>query len=268
MLFSTEPYKIVGKEQLTNDIYLFRVHKIGKNKKPELLIHQPGQFYQISVAGIGEAPISVCSFSDEFIEFNIRGLGDVTNALIKLKEGDDMWLRGPYGSPYPMKDFIGKSLLIIGGGTGVASLRSVFKYVEKHRADYDRIHLFFGFKTPEEILFKKDLDYCNRIFDLHLCVDKANADYKGKVALVTQSLEESGLDSANKVAIICGPPAMIKFSIQKLEKMGFAHTQIFVSEERRMKCGIGMCGHCMISGIYVCKDGPVFRYDQIKNLHE
>src|SRR4030042_3078294 len=185
-----------------------------------------------------------------------------------LDNDAEMWLRGPYGTVYPMKDMIGKSRVSIGGGTGIAPLRGVIKYIEQHRADYDRIHLFFGFKTPDEIIFKKDVELWNRIFDLHLTVDKAEPSYKGKVGLVTKIVEESGLNANDKVAIVCGPPAMIKFSIMALEKMGFSHSQIFVSHERRMKCGVGMCGHCMISGTYVCKDGPVFRYDKIKNLHE
>jgi sulfite reductase subunit B len=268
MLFSTEPYKITGKEKLAPDTYLFRLEKTGKKGKPERISYRPGQFYQASIAGVGEAPISVCSYSDEFVEFNIRAVGDVTDALAKLNEGDELLLRGPYGTHYPMKEMLGKSLMIIGGGTGVAPLRGVIKYVEKRRADYDRIHLFIGFRSPEAIIFKKDIELWNRIFDLHLTVDKADAGYKGKVGLVTKIVEDSGMNGNNKVAIVCGPPAMIKFTIMALEKMGFGHSQIFLSYERRMKCGVGMCGHCMISGIYVCKDGPVFRYDQIKNLHE
>jgi len=269
MLFSTEPYKITGKEKLTPDTYLFRLEKTVKNKKDSKKIsYEPGQFYQVSVVGFGEAPISVCSYSDEFLEFNVRAVGDVTNEIVKLEPGDTLWLRGPYGTHYPMKEMIGKSLVIVGGGTGVAPLRGVIKYIEKHRADYDRVHLFIGFRSPEAIIFKKDIDLWNRIFDLHFTVDKADSSYKGKVGLVTQVCEESGLDCNNKAAIVCGPPAMIKFTIIVLEKMGFSHSQIYVSHERRMKCGVGMCGHCMISGIYVCKDGPVFRYDQIEKLHE
>ena len=269
MLFSTTPYKIIAKEKFNTDTYLFRLEKVVKSKKDvKKISYEPGQFYQVSVPGFGEAPISVCSYSDDFLEFNIRAVGDVTDEMVKLEQGDTMWLRGPYGTHYPMKELIGKSLMIIGGGTGVAPLRGVIKYVEKHRADYDRVHLFIGFRSPEAIIFKKDIGLWNRIFDLRLTVDKAEPGYKGKVGLVTKIVEESGLDSNNKAAIVCGPPAMIKFTIMALEKIGFSHSQIFISHERRMKCGVGMCGHCMISGIYVCKDGPVFRYDQVKNLHE
>jgi len=282
MSFTIVPYKIILKETFSPDTYLFRLKKIinknsnkdnkGDNKVKKnndgKLDYLPGQFYQVSIPGIGEAPISVCSYSEDFIEFNVRAVGDVTDAIAKLNEGDELWLRGPYGTHYPMKEMLGKSLMIIGGGTGTAPLRGVIKYIEKHRADYDRVHLFIGFRSPEAIIFKKDLELWNRLFDLRLTVDKADTDYKGKVGLVTKVVEESGLNADNKSAIVCGPPAMIKFTVMALEKMGFSHSQIFVSEERRMKCGVGMCGHCMISGIYVCKDGPVFRYDQIKNLHE
>lgn len=270
MSLNLEPFRITRKEQMTGDIYLFRAEKAkaGKSKNKEKLSYQPGQFYQLNVPGLGEAPISVCSYADDYIEFNIRALGDVTDELIKLNVGDNLWVRGPYGTHYPMIDLHGKSLIIIGGGTGVAPLRGVIKYVEKYRAEFDRVHLLFGFKSPEEMLFKKDMELWNRIFDLRTTVDKAGADYKGKIGLITKLVDESGLDSKNKAVIICGPPVMIKFTIQSLEKMGFSHEQIYISHERRMKCGVGMCGHCMISGVYVCKDGPVFRYDQIKNLHE
>jgi len=269
MLFDSAAFRIIAKEKQTQDIYLFRLEKAGakKTEKSELN-YQPGQFFQLGIPGFGEAPFSVCSASKDFIEFNIRGLGEVTNKLISLQPGELIWLRGPYGTSYPMKEIRGNSLVIIGGGTGVAPLRGVLKHVEAHRADYDRVHLFFGFKSPEEILFKKDMNAWNRIFDLHLTLDKAPKDYKGKVGLVTKIVEESRLDNKSKIVMICGPPIMMKFTIQTLEKTGFNHDQIFVSYERRMKCGTGMCGHCMISGVYVCKDGPVFRYDKVKGLHE
>ena len=224
--------------------------------------------YLISIPGIGEAPFSGCAYSKDYIEFNIRGVGDVTNAILKLEKGDKLWLRGPYGINYPMQELKGNDLVIIGGGTGVAPLRGVLKYIEMHRADYERVHLFFGFRDPDEIIFKNDMKTWDRIFDLNLTVDKAPKGYKGKVGLVTKIVEESGLDNKNKAVMVCGPPIMIKFTILTLEKLGFNHDQIFVSFERRMKCGVGMCGHCMISGLYVCKDGPVFRYDKVKRMHE
>ncbi|KYK25072.1 hypothetical protein AYK26_02655 [Euryarchaeota archaeon SM23-78] len=266
MLFKSETFKIVKKEKQTEDDCLFRLEPVGKKKIK--LSYEPGQFFQVSAPGIGEAPFSVCSYDKEFIEFNIRGLGDVTNHLLKLEPSDKICLRGPYGTSYPMEQLKGNSLVIIGGGTGVAPLRGVLKYLEKHRADYDRVHLFFGFRDPNEILFKKDMEQWNRIFDLNLTVDKAPDSYTGKVGLVTKIVEESGLNNKKKAVMICGPPIMIKFTILTLEKLGFHHDQIFVSFERRMKCGVGMCGHCMISGLYVCKDGPVFRYDKVKGLHE
>ena len=275
MSFAIEPFKITQKEQMASDIFLFRLEKQGGTekhgkgkKKAEQVHYEPGQFYQVSVAGIGEAPISVCSHATDFLEFNIRAVGNITDALVKLNKGDLMWIRGPYGTSYPMKEMAGKDLVIIGGGTGIAPLRGVVKYIEQHTADYGRIHLLFGFKSPDEVLFKRDMAVWNRIFDLRLTVDKAPPDYKGKIGLITKLVDESGLDGKRKIAIVCGPPVMIKFTIQSLEKLGFTHSQIYISHERRMKCGVGMCGHCMISGTYVCKDGPVFRYDRIKNLHE
>lgn len=266
MLFSATPFKIVKKEKQADKTYLLRLEQAGKKKTR--LSYKPGEFYEASIPGIGEAPISVCSYSRDFIEFNIRGVGDVTNKLIELETGDRIWLRGPYGTSYPMEELKGNSLVIIGGGTGVAPLRGVLKYLEKYRAEYDRVHLFFGFRNPDETLFKDDMKQWDRIFDLNLTVDKADKGYKGRVGLVTQIVEKSGLDNKNKVALVCGPPIMMKFTIKTLEKLGFNHDQIFLSFERRMKCGVGMCGHCMISGFYVCKDGPVFRYDKVRGLPE
>jgi len=266
MLFSATPFRIVKKEKQTDDTYLFRLVPSGKKKTK--IANEEGEFYQVSLPGIGEIPVSSCSYSDDYVEFNIRGVGDVTNAFLKLDKGDKLWVRGPYGTSYPIEQLLSNSIVIIGGGTGVAPLRKVIEYLEKRRAEYERIHLFFGFRNPDEILFKNDMKKWDRIFDLNLTVDKAPKEYKGKVGLVTKVVEDSGLNNKNKVVFICGPPIMIKFTILTLEKMGFHHDQIFVSYERRMKCGTGMCGHCMISGLYVCKDGPVFRYDKMKGVHE
>lgn len=269
MLLNSIPFRIVKKEKQTEDTYLFRLERPkGAAGKKLNVCYGPGQFFQVSVPGVGEVPISVCSGACDFIELNIRDLGDVTGKLVSLEKGDKMWLRGPFGTSYPLRELRENSLVIIGGGTGVAPLRGVLKYLEKNRGNYDRIHLFFGFRNPDEILFKKDMQFWNRIFDLKLTVDKAPKNYKGTVGLVTKIVENSGLDNRNKAVIVCGPPIMMKFTIQTLEKMGFNHDQIFVSFERRMKCGVGMCGHCMISGLYVCKDGPVFRYDKVRGIHE
>ncbi|MBU1198472.1 MAG: FAD/NAD(P)-binding protein [Nanoarchaeota archaeon] len=266
MLSKSTPLKIVKKEKQADKTYLFRLE--GSGKKKIKFDYKIGQFYQVSVPGIGEAPISVCSFSEDFLEFNIRGVGDVTDKLLELEVGDNIWIRGPYGTSYPLDKLKGNNIMIIGGGTGIAPLRGALKYLEMHRADFERVHIFFGCRSPEEVLFKKDMHHWDRIFDLNLTVDKAPANYKGKVGLVTKIVEESGLDNRNKVVLICGPPIMMKFVIKTLESMGFHYDQIFLSHERRMKCGVGMCGHCMISGIYVCKDGPVFRYDKILGMHE
>ena len=136
MLFTPTPFKIVKKEKQTQDISLFRLQRSGDKNKKSGLCYDPGEFFQVSVPGVGEAPFSVCACSKDFIEFNIRGVGEVTDALIKLDVGDNMWLRGPYGNFYPMKEFVGKSLVIIGGGTGVAPLRGVLKYVVFTNVNY------------------------------------------------------------------------------------------------------------------------------------
>ena len=265
MLYTPTPFRIVKKEDQTRDIALYTLEKSEKKKD---FCYNPGEFFLLSIPGIGEAPFSVCSCSEEAVQFNIRGVGDVSNKLLELKEGDNMWLRGPYGNGYPMNDLKGNNLFIIGGGTGVAPLRGLLKYVEQHGQDYKEVHACFGFRTPSEILFKKDMEEWSKKFNVCISVDKAPGNYKGRVCLVTRLVEESGLDNKNRAVFVCGPPIMMKFTVKSLEEMGFSHEQIFLSFERRMKCGVGMCGHCMISGLYVCKDGPVFRYDKVRGLHE
>ncbi len=252
--------KIDEKTKQTEDEYLLRInHEIE---------HEQGQFLQLSILGFGEAPISICSYSEEYVELLIRNVGNVTNALCSLKKGDLIGIRGPYGRGYPIKLFKGDSIIMIGGGCGIAPMRSAIEYIERNREDFLDVHLFFGFKNPKEILFKEDMEKWREKFNLNLIVDKGDKKWKGNVGFVTDVLERADIDNKRKVVFICGPPAMIKFVIEILEKKGFNHDQIFISYERQMKCGVGICGHCMIHGKYVCKDGPVFRYDEVKGSNE
>jgi len=228
--------------------------------------HDPGQFVEVSVLGIGEAPISACSYSKKYMDLCIRNVGNVTNAISKLKKGDKLGIRGPYGFGYPMHYMINNNITIIAGGTGVAPVRSVIEYIEQNRADFKDVEIFFGFRTPYDMLFKKGIARWQKKFNVHLTVDKPTKEWKYNKGVVTNLL--TNLSNENKVVVTCGPPIMIKFVIQTLEKLRFHDDQIYVSYERRMKCGIGKCGHCMIKGVYVCKDGPVFRYDIVRNLKE
>ena len=202
------------------------------------------------------------------MELCVRNVGNVTSRLFELKKGNIIGIRGPYGHGYPMQHMLHNNITIIAGGTGVAPVRSVIQYIEQHRADYSDVELFFGFRSPKDVLFKNDLKVWEKSFRMHLTVDKPDKKWKYNSGVVTKLLEQANISSGNKTVVTCGPPIMIKFVIQTLQKLHFHNDQIYVSYERLMKCGIGKCGHCMIQGLYVCKDGPVFRYDKVKDLKE
>ncbi len=252
-----EEAKIIAKEQFTNDTFIFTI-------KTDMA-HKPGQFIEISVPLYGEAPISIASHKEGQMDLLIRNVGNVTNQLCKLDVGDMMSIRGPYGLGYPMDVLKGNNVVIIAGGTGTAPVRGVIQYIEQNRKDYKDLNIFLGYRSPDMILFKKDIDAWSKKYNTILTVDNAQTLWTGKTGVVTKYIDGSGLNNSNKVVFFCGPPAMIKFAIQSLKKLGFHDDQMFVSVERNMKCGIGKCGHCMIHGKYSCKDGPVFRYDEISN---
>jgi anaerobic sulfite reductase subunit B len=260
MIYKPKQVKISKIKKQTSDEYLIT---INENVKVE-----PGQFVQVSILGVGEAPISVSNYGDPFLELNVRVVGNVTRNLCMLKPGDTIGIRGPYGNGYELEKFKGNNVVVVGGGCGVAPIRAVLKYVEKHREQYKDVYVFLGFRSPKDVIFKKDIKVWQKKFNLELTVDKGDKSWKGKVGLITKLIDESGLNNHNKIVFVCGPPIMIKFVAQSLNKLGFNDDQIIVSLERHMKCGLGRCGHCMVHGSYVCKDGPVYRWDQVKDLKE
>lgn len=256
--YAPEPKRVLDNRRETEDIFTLRLKWACE--------HDPGQFVQCSVPGVGEAPISISSYSDEHIELSIRRLGSVTNALASYKAGDDLLVRGPYGKGYPLKQLTGNNLILIGGGCGVAPLKGAIEYLERHRDDFANVHLFLGYRTPGDILYGHRLEEWRTRFKVELSVDKAPAEacYAGNVGFITELIERAELVSENSVAMLCGPPIMMRKSIEILSAKGFRDEQIFASAERLMFCGVGRCGHCMVHGSYTCKDGPVFRYDEVR----
>ncbi len=264
-LFLPQKVEIINIVEETEDIKTFRVKTDMK--------YQPGQFVQISVPLIGEAPISICSYASDYMELNIREVGRVTNALGKLQVGDYMYIRGPYGNGYEVEKFHGKNVIIIAGGTGVAPIKGVINYMAQYREKFKDVDLFFGFRSPTDVLFRDEIfsREWEEKFDMHLTVDKLAGcvDWDCDVGLITKILDDKKPQpSPDTEVIVCGPPIMIKFVIQSLEKLGFKDNQIWMSLERMMKCGVGKCGHCMIGGKYGCKDGPVFNYAVVRTLTE
>jgi anaerobic sulfite reductase subunit B len=253
------PVKITIYRKESPDCFLLRVDFKGK--------YEPGQFFQVSLPGIGEAPISVASYSEDFLDLNIREVGNVTKAMSKLKKGDTILVRGPYGKGYPMEKLYSKNLLVIGGGSGVAPLKGILSYIEKHRQNFGEVALYFGFRTPEDILFKDDIKQWKRKYLLNMSVDKNPEKTKVycDVCFITNLIEKAKLSPENRAVFICGPPVMMKLTIDILKAKGFTDEQIYISTERLMQCALGICGHCMIHGKYTCIDGPVFRYDEINS---
>ncbi|MDG6220518.1 MAG: 4Fe-4S dicluster domain-containing protein, partial [Candidatus Thermoplasmatota archaeon] len=235
--------------------------------------HMPGQFVEISLFGSGEAPISVSSAPGEVsFELVVRKIGDLTRKLQALKPGDKVGIRGPFGNGFDVESLREKNLLFIGGGLGIAPMRSLFNYVLEHRKDYGEVTILYGCKQPCDMLFKDEVaSWDDREDIVHkLTVDNCNEGecWEGEIGVITKLIPQVVFDPKNTIAIVVGPPIMYKFVIQDLFKLGVPGENVIVSLERRMKCGVGKCGHCQINGIYVCKEGPVFKYTDLKDLPE
>ena len=228
----------------------------------------PGQFLEISCFGLGEAPISIASSPDEnFLKISFKRIGNVTDGLFKLKEKDCLGLRGPLGKGFPLDDLKGKILVFIAGGIGIAPLRSLLKFLlSKNKAEADSVVLLYGARTPQDMLYKKELEAWSKSIKVLLTVDKPDSKWTGKVGVVTQLLNKVDVEPEKTKVFICGPEIMMRFTIEKLIKLKVNPADIILSLERYMKCGVGKCGHCYIADKFVCQDGPVFTYAQLNNL--
>jgi len=236
----------------------------------EPITFETGQFIELTIPGIGEAPFTPSSkpAMKDIIEITIMNVGKVTEKVHELKNGDIVGVRGPFGKGYPMDKFKGKEILVVGGGCGFAPLRSLMYELFNRSGEFKKIFFRGGCKTPQELLYRSELgDWAKRKdLDIKLTVDKGDSEWKENVGVVTTILDGVEMDYENGIAIVCGPPVMMKFSSKKLLDMGFKEENIYLSMEKNMSCGIGKCGHCRIGTYYVCKDGPVFTYDKIKNF--
>jgi NAD(P)H-flavin reductase len=234
--------------------------------------HQPGQFVEVSVLGIGEAPISISSAPEKngTFELVVRKVGSVTNAMHRLKSGDRIGVRGPFGTHFPVGEAKGKNVLFVAGGLGLVPLRSFIQHVFHNRKDYGEVTILFGARNPSERLFTDELHSWQSRNDVNYLetVDRPDPSWKGKVGVITTLFRHVTIDPAETYCVVVGPPVMYRFVIMEAKAKGVPDTQIFLSLERRMKCGIGKCGHCQINHLYVCQDGPVFRYSDIFELEE
>lgn len=238
------------------------------------LNHKPGQFVEVSVLGIGEAPISISSSPtrDDLFELVVRTVGNVTRALHRLQPKDIVGIRGPFGNGYPVSELLGRSLLFVAGGIGLCPLRSMIQYAVDNREQFGRIIILYGCRQPAEQLFREELDKWRQQQDIDILesVDRCPVDvaWSGSVGVITALFPRVNIDPNHTTALVVGPPVMYRYVIAECLKKGIAKNQILLSLERRMKCGMGFCGHCQINNLYVCLDGPVFSYAKLSELKE
>jgi len=228
-----------------------------------------GEFIELTLNGYGEAPFTPSSSPLETrrLEVTIMKAGYVTEKIHALKKGEVVGIRGPFGRGYPVEKFYDKEIVIVGGGCGFAPIRSLMYNLMAEKEKFRKVTLCYGAKTPEECIYEPFVDELRRTerFEVYRSVDRADEKWDEKEGVVTVLLENLKIDIKNSVAVVCGPPVMMKFGTLKLLEMGYPESDIYLSMEKNMSCGLGKCGHCMMGKYYVCKDGPVFTYDEIKN---
>lgn len=270
LLYSPRAATIVRTKQMTANEKFFEI----RFDDGEPLGQQPGQFVQLSIFGIGEAPISVCSSPTKkdrsSFEICARNVGTFTNALHKLSAGDKLGVRGPFGRGFPIDELKGNNVLIVAGGLGIVPLRSLINFIIDRKRDFGNVMILLGCKEPKDRLFTDEIAGWENMLSINYActVDRAAPDWKGNVGVITTLIPGVHIDKNRTYAVVVGPPIMYKFVIAELLKKGLADNQIILSLERRMKCGLGKCGHCQINNLYVCKDGPTFTYAEIKGLEE
>jgi sulfhydrogenase subunit gamma (sulfur reductase) len=271
--FRPETFRIVRKYPLTSDVNFYQARQVDVDEALKFDFI-PGQFIMLSIPGEGEAPFCIASPPSRpgLLEFCIRKMGALTDTLFTLKENQTIGIRGPYGNGFPMDRFESKDVLIVAGGMGAAPLRSLLLDILDNRDKYGKLYYLHGAKTPGEMLFKEEFMQLKQRDDLHclMTVDKDDTGkWPEKVGLVTKLFDDLGsIDAKNTVAAVCGPPIMYKFVMQNLVKLGIPKHQILMTLERRMKCGVGKCGHCAVEYLYTCIDGPVFSWWDVLRMKE
>lgn len=254
--------------QETPDVKTFRVTAPGGGV---VFPHMPGQCAMLSAPGVGEAMFSISSSptNQDFMEYSIKKAGILTDWLHAVEAGQQITVRGPYGNAFPVEaDLKGKDLLFIGGGIGLAPLRSVINYVRANRKNYGKVDIVYGSRSVDDLVFRKEIEtewHGAEGVNVHLTIDRAQEGWNGNVGFVPNFVKSLAF-TPDRTTILCGPPIMIKFVLGALREMGFDHKKIYTTMEMRMKCGVGKCGRCNIGSKYICKDGPVFRCDELDEL--
>jgi NAD(P)H-flavin reductase len=262
-----EPFEVRQVKRETGDTFTLTLTPVtGDPSRP----FTPGQFNMIYVFGVGEVPISISGdpARPELLVHTIRAVGAATRALQTLEKGDWVGVRGPFGTSWPVEQAHGQDVILVAGGIGLAPLRPALYHVLLHRALYGRVVLLYGARTPRDILYARELREWRGRFDIdvEVTVDRATVEWQGGVGVVTKLIQRAPFDPMSAMAMICGPEVMIRFAAVALGRRGVATERIYVSVERNMKCGIGMCGHCQLGPFFVCRDGPVFAHDRLRPL--
>jgi len=261
------PHRILKVRRETGDVFSIETQPQAEESD---FPFTPGQFNMVYVFGVGEVPLSISGdpARRKTLTHTIRGVGWVTRALQELKKGDMIGVRGPFGTPWPMEVAPGNDVLVIAGGVGLAPLRPVIYQLQAEREKYGNVSILYGARSPDDILYGKELEKWRGRFDLHVdvTVDSAQRGWMGNVGVVTQLIPKAMPDPDNTLAMICGPEVMMRFTIKELQKQGMSDTGIYLTMERNMKCAIGFCGHCQFGPQFICKDGPVFRFDRIRSI--
>jgi len=260
-------YRIEAVNQETHDTFTIELAGTdGSGKYP----FEAGQFNMLYLYGVGEVPISISGdpTNPKRLIHTTRAVGAVTKAMRKLKRGNIVGIRGPYGTHWPIRESAGNDIVIIAGGIGLAPLRPAIYEILSQREKYGKVVLLYGTRSPSDILFRHELERWRSRFDLEvfITVDRAMEGWRGNIGVITTLIPKAPFDPHNAVALICGPEIMMKYAVAELQKRGLDTDTIFVSMERNMKCGVGFCGHCQYGPTFICKDGPVFRFDAIQQI--
>jgi NAD(P)H-flavin reductase len=261
----THPYLVKGVQQETYDTFTIELEPKNEARPLSFL---PGQFNMLYVFGVGEAPISISGdpAKPETLVHTTRAVGTVTKAMWKLRRGDLIGVRGPFGTSWPVEEAKGHDVVIVTGGIGLPPLRPSVYYLLSKKQEYGKLFLLYGARTPEDIVYGREIEQWRKRPELSVdvTVDRATGQWRGNVGVVTTLIPKADFDPANTIAMIVGPEIMMRFTIAELQRRGVRDENIYISMERNMKCGFGFCGHCQLGPFFVCKDGPVFRFDRIK----
>jgi NAD(P)H-flavin reductase len=257
--------RVLQVDKETHDTFTLTLESANGNGRPSFA---PGQFSMLYVFGAGELPISISGDPEEpgRLVYTVRSVGKATHGLVTRRQGDTLGVRGPFGTSWPMTEALGKDVVIVAGGIGLAPLRPVIYHILRHRGGYGRLILLYGARSPRDMLFRKQLAAWARLPDAQVLttVDYGGLSWRGYVGVVTTLFRHVRLQPGRTVALVCGPEIMMRFVIRELGTRGISPSETYLSMERNMKCGVGFCGHCQLGPYFVCKDGPVFPLSQMQ----